>query len=147
MSSYDRMLKTNLAEFEREVVKTVARKFERVLEVLRTGEDVKVPVIDDEFPPERYRTPEYFTELQAKVVRALVCRKWFQYEAPAWAWPLPITAEDCYARCNTPGEPPYGRNFLVGKYGLELRSAEWDLERAPRFEVFCANQLRPPGFW
>jgi hypothetical protein len=147
MSAYDRMLKTNLAEFERNIKQTVARKFEQVFRALQAGEDVRIPIIDDEFPPEKYRTAKYYEELQAKLVRALVCRKWFQYEAPAWAWPLPITAEDCYTRCNAPGEPPYGRNFLVGKYGLELRSAEWDLDRVRKFEIFCADQLRPPGFW
>jgi hypothetical protein len=143
MSSYDRMLKSNLSAFEREVTKTVARKFEQVLRALQAGEDVRIPVIDDEFPPKEYRTPEYFNELQAKLVRALVCRKWFEFEGPRWAQPLPLTEEDCYARA----KPYHDRGSLICEYGRHLRDCSWDLERAQRFEVFCADRLRPPGFW
>src|SRR5262249_10517998 len=71
-------------------------------------------------------------------------RKWFEFEAPAWAQPLPLTLEDCLARSNMPGYSTVSREFLAGQYGLKLRGYEWHLDRAPRFERFCADMLNPP---
>jgi hypothetical protein len=146
-SAYDRILAANLRDYEREIARTVERKFTRMLEAIQAGEEVEIPVIDEELAPPEYRTPEYYDELQATAVRACVCRKWFEYESPRWAWPLPLTREDCLARCNTPEARPHSRAHLVGQYGLLLREFRWHYERAKPFEVFCADRLRPPGFW
>jgi hypothetical protein len=64
-----------------------------------------------------------------------------------WAQPLPLTREDCEALFNLPEARPHGREYLVGRYGLLLRDHGWHYHNAKPFEVFCADQLRPPGFW
>src|SRR5262245_30258872 len=134
VSNYDRLLRTCMQEFERIVAQTVARKFEHVLKALQAGEEVgEIPVIGDKFPPPEYRTAEYFTGLQAKVVRALCARKWFEFEGPRWAQPLPLKEDDCIALLNTP-EPRWGRHWLVCEYGRHLRGYDWHYQRAIPFE-------------
>jgi hypothetical protein len=145
--AYNRMLATNLRAFELEITQTVGRKFARMLEMMQAGEEVDIPAIGGKFPPPEYRTPKYFDELQAEIIRACVARKWFTFEAPPWAQPLPLTQEDCEALFNIKEAENHGREYLVGEYGICLRSLGWHYERASKFEVYCANKLRPPGFW
>jgi hypothetical protein len=78
-------------------------------------------------------------------VRAIAARKWFEFEAPRWAQPLPLSEDDCTACFNGPER--WGRRFLTGKYGLRLRDALWHRENVPPFEVFCADTMRPRGFY
>jgi hypothetical protein len=143
-STYERMLASNLREYEPNIRQTVGRLFARWHEALQAGDEPEIPVIGGTLPPTEYRTPEYFDELQAKAVRALCARKRHEFEAGAWAQPLPISEADCIARYQVEQR---GRQYLVGQYGLLLRQYAWHCERAPLFEVFIADSLRPPGFW
>jgi hypothetical protein len=151
MSEYDRQLRTILQEYETTVAQTVMNKFARVLDALARGEGPdEIPVIGGEWAPEEERTPKYFEKLQQRVVRALVARCGFKYEAPAWAQPLPLTEADCVARYNAPearewNRRDYDRAYLVGRYGMALRGCGWDPGCIVPFEVFCADHLRPPG--
>ena len=77
-------------------------------------------------------------DLEALVVQALLARKWFEYEAPLWAQPLPLTEEDCAACFNRGGDR---RSSLVGNYARRLREMWWDYRLATPFEVFCAHRL------
>jgi hypothetical protein len=132
-SDYDRLLETVMREFEREVEQVVERKFAHVFAALQAGEEVEIPVI---------RRPEEYWErddLQARVVRALCCRKWFEFEGPRWAQPLPLKEDDCIALFNLP-EPRWGRHWLVGEYGRHLRRLGWHYQRAIPFEKFCAQK-------
>jgi hypothetical protein len=131
MSDYDRLLKTAMREFKREVEveQQVERAFERALQL---GEEI--PWIGDAFPP-----PEYRGGLKERVIRALCARRWFEFEAPKWAQPLPLKLNDCHRLFNQPNR----RLVPVGKYGIRLRGMGWDLQRAPPFEVFCAEVLMP----
>jgi hypothetical protein len=74
-------------------------------------------------------------------MRALCAQKWFEYEAPLWAQPLPLRLEDCQALFNQPNR----RLFPVGRYGIMLRGMDWDYRRAPPFEVHTSYQLSPPA--
>src|SRR5262249_6396034 len=110
-SDYERLLETVLREYKREITQTVGRKLAHIFEAILAGEGVEIPVIGGELPPEEYRTPEYYDELQATVVRALCARKWHEYEAAVWAQPLPLTEDECLARYNTPGKPYSERDY------------------------------------
>jgi hypothetical protein len=135
---YDRLLETAMREFERKVVSLVEREFERVCEAMQRGEECEIPVIGGEFLP-----PDYRAGLQERVMRALCARRWFEFEAPLWAQPLPLRNEDCIA-CFNPPHPTYGRRWLVGEYGVCLRSMDWHYERATPFEKFCQHLAPPP---
>jgi hypothetical protein len=137
-SDYDRLLATVMREFEREVEQMVAGKYAQVFAALRAGEEVEIPVIGGALPPPEYRTPEYYDELQAEIIQALRSQKWFTFEAPAWAQPLPLRREDCEALGDTPDR--WGRDWLRGEYGQHLRSLSWHYERAIPFEKFCAQK-------
>src|SRR5262245_19303128 len=136
-------LETCLREFKSEVEQTVERNFARVLEALQAGEDVKIPVIDDEFLPPERRTQEYFSKLEQLVVRALVAKKWFEFEAPRWAQPLPLSEDDCIALINQPNR----RLYAVARYGRYLRALRWHLERVEPFEIFSSHELAAGPKW
>jgi|SRR5262245_26256134 len=144
--NYQRLLESCLREFEREVEQTVAREFVRMHEALRAGEECEIPVIGGEWPPESYRTAEYFSELQQRVVRALIARKWAEFELPRWALPLPLREEECIELINSPESwtQRWGRSWLRVEYSRHLRSLGWHLENVRPFEKFCAEKLRPP---
>jgi hypothetical protein len=85
MTDYDRLLETAMREFARGAESQVERAFERALQL---GEEI--PWIGDAFPP-----PQYRDDLKQVVIRALCARKWFEFEAPRWAQPLPLKLDDC----------------------------------------------------
>lgn len=133
-NSYEQMLETALRELEHLVVDQVEREFEAL------------PDNADELPLIGGEPFCYFDRATQKkaAVAALLAKQWFEYEAPKWAQPLPLTAEACYARFNGPHQRDL-RARLVGEYGLRLREARWDLQLAPKFEVFCSQILSPSG--
>jgi hypothetical protein len=139
-SAYDRMLASNLREFEPNIKQTVERNFPRMLEAFQAGE-VEIPIIGGELPPPEYRTSEYFTELQAKIVRASCAKKWCESECPSWLNPVPLREEDCIGLLNIPDDDQrWGRNWLRSEYGRHLRNLSWHYERAVPFEKFCAQK-------
>jgi hypothetical protein len=112
------------------ILKLVEQKFEAI----RGRTNAKIPWLDDPYHPEQH------DDQQERVLQALRCRRWFEYEAPPWAQPLPLSFEDCIARyngvnCNSQ------RGYLAGQYGLLLREAAWEWKHVPAFEVFCAQWL------
>src|SRR5262249_42542107 len=117
-------------EYERVIQKLVKQKFEAI----RGRTNVKVPWIDDPYHPEQHDV------LQRWVLQALRCRRWFEGEGPPWAQPLPLSLEDCVARYSGPNRGNQ-RGFLVGQYGITLRSMRWDLKYIPLFEVHSAHLL------
>jgi hypothetical protein len=135
MSDYDRLLETAMREFERKVVSLVEQKFELVAKRMQSGEECEIPIIGGKFPP-----PEYRIDQKQRVMRALRAQKWFEYEAPLWAQPLPLRLEDCFALFNQPNR----RLCPVGKYGILLREMDWNYRLAKPFEVFTAYELSPP---
>jgi hypothetical protein len=139
-SPYDRILAANLREFEINIKATVARLFVRWREAIRAGEEVEIPAIGGALPPLEYRTAEYFDELQATVVRALIARKWFESEAGLWAQPLPLTTDDITALLNIREVRQHGRSSLRSNYGQHLRTLRWHIEHATPFEMFCAEK-------
>jgi hypothetical protein len=136
MFDYDRMVQTALREFERKIRSEVDRKFAEVLMAMQAGIVCKVPIIGGEWPPEDY--PEVRAELKPRAIRALCCRKWFEFEAPMWAQPLPLTDDDCVALFNQPNE----RLHVVGEYGILLRSSGWHRENVRPFEKYCGAYYR-----
>ena len=79
-------------------------------------------------------------ELEALVVQALCCRKWFECEAAPWANPLPLTPEECIACYNRGGDR---RSSLVGNYAEILRGRHWQYHGITPFEVWIAETLAP----
>jgi hypothetical protein len=139
-SAYDRILAANLRDFESNIKQTVERRFPRILEAFQAGE-VEIPIIGGTLPPEECRTSEYFTELQARIVRALCAKKWCESECPSWLNPLPLKEEDCIALLSIPDDDQrWGRNWLRSEYGRHLRGYEWHYQRALPFEKFCAQK-------
>jgi hypothetical protein len=140
-SAYDRILAANLRDFESNIKETVGRQFSRMLEAFQAGEETKIPIIGGQLPPPEYRTPEFYDELQATLVRALCTQKWCESECPSWLNPLPLKEEDCIALLNIPDdEQRWGRNWLRSEYARHLRSLGWHLEWAIPFEKFCAQK-------
>ena len=90
MSNYDRLLKTAMVEFERAVVPQVEHEFE----ALRALPDAvaQIPWLDGKFNP--HAPPEEHAELKQRVIRALRCRHQFEFDAPLWAWPLPLCEKE-----------------------------------------------------
>jgi hypothetical protein len=132
--------------FERMIERMVEREFNN----LRALPDAvcEVPFIGGppfdhygQFNP--HLPPEQHADLRQRVLRALRARRWFEFEAPPWAQPLPLKLEDCYALFNDPPHRGKIRPALVGEYGICLRGMDWRLEYAPPFEEFCAEQLSP----
>src|SRR5262245_39057134 len=118
----NRLQDVSEAEFERLIQRLVAQKFE----ALRGRTDVKLPWTDDPYYPEQH------DDLQELVLQALRCRRWFEGEAPPWAQPLPLSAEDCYERWQGPNRGSQ-RHYLVGQYGLALRGAGWEWKNMQPF--------------
>ena len=110
------------------------RQVERALAGLPDNPDAPLPWIGH-FPHER-------TTQKRVVIAALCAVRWFELEAPPWAQPLPLKAEDGYALFNG-SHQGNRRSHLRGEYGLMLRGMWWDVARAPPFEVFCADALSP----
>jgi hypothetical protein len=168
-SDYDRRLAAVMAAYERKVHDLVEPKLRARFETIQPGDEI--PIIGDTFPdyelllkepyhqdvqmlidagklapPKLPSKAEYCERLLGSIMRAICAREWFRYEAPRWAGKLPLTEDDIIACFN----PPYDRDRrrgLVGQYGRVLRGAAWHLENVPRFEVHCADIMRPPGFW
>jgi hypothetical protein len=136
-STYDRMLASNLRDFESNIEQTVERLFVRWHEAIEAGDETEIPVIGGELPPP---AAEYYDELQAKIVRALCAQKWSEFETPHWINPLPLKEEDCIALLNIPEAQRWDRHWLRSQYGRHLRSLGWHYERAVPFEKFCAQQ-------
>src|SRR6516164_1917658 len=88
-SDYDRILATAMGEFERVVESQVEREFARAFKALQAGEACEIPIIGDPFPP-----PQYRDGLKERAAWALRARKWFEFEAPLWAQPLPLKRDD-----------------------------------------------------
>jgi hypothetical protein len=140
MSNYERLLETAMREVERSVVRQVEREFEARRKL---PDDIcEVPFIDGKYNP--HAPPGEHAALKQRVIAALRCRKWFELEAPLWAQPLPLKLDDCHALLNGPNRNDQ-RLTLVSRYGQELMGMAWDYQRAPRFEVYCAQLLVPPG--
>ena len=134
MSDYQRLLEASLRELERVVVHQVESEFEAL-----PDNDSELPWIGGE--------PFCYCERATQknvVIAALLARKWFESEAPRWAQPLPLKFEDCIALFNGPHRGNF-RSRMVGEYGIVLRSMRWNLQRIPKFEVFCSQMLSPPS--
>jgi hypothetical protein len=121
-----------MGEFERVVESQVEREFARAFKALQAGEACEIPIIGDPFPP-----PQYRDGLKERAAWALRARKWFEFEAPLWAQPLPLKRDDCHALFNQPNR----RLRPVGQYGIALRSMGWEYKRAIPFERYCAQVL------
>jgi hypothetical protein len=131
---YERLLQSALREFETTVEAIVEREFAAAFDRMRQGERCEVPIIGGAWPP-----PEYREGRQARAMRALRARKWFEYETPLWAQPLPLSQDECVALFNQPNQ----RLGPVANYGTMLRSCGWDLSCVMPFEVFMACELSP----
>lgn len=129
---YDRLLQAAMAEFERAIVDQVEAEFAAL-----PNDICETPWIDEEF------FPLGRVALKQLVIKALCARRWFEFEAPRWAEPLPLKRNDCHALYNGVHRGNQ-RSMLVGRYGVMLRGMHWDCQRAPPFEVFCAQVLSPP---
>jgi hypothetical protein len=142
LADYNRLLQTAMREFEKEVVQQVEAEFARVL-AKGAQPDEEIPFIGGEFPP-----PQYRDGLKERVMRALLAQKWFEFEAPRWAWPLPIREEDSLARRNAEERwqnPRQDHRYrIVADYAESLRGLGWHYERILPFEIYCAHCLRPP---
>lgn len=77
--------------------------------------------------------------LQRLAVAALCAQRRFEREAPSWAQPLPLRADECEALL----ESADSQLRLVGHYGLSLRIADWDYDTHPSFDVFCKGMDYP----
>jgi hypothetical protein len=119
-------------EFERLIQRSVKEKFEAIRG--RTG--VKLPWIGDPYYPEQH------DDQYQSVLQALRCRRWFEFEAPPWAQPLPLSDEACIALFNGPNRDNR-RLHMVGRYGQRLRGMNWNYQRATPFEIFCAGCVAP----
>jgi hypothetical protein len=131
-NDYDRLLKSSMLAFERAIVDQVEHEFS----LLPPGA-CETPWLDEEF----FSVGR--VALKQLVIKALCARRWFEFEAPRWAPPLPLKRNDCVALYNGVHRGNQ-RSMLVGQYGTKLRSMHWDYERAPAFENFCAQVLSPP---
>jgi hypothetical protein len=81
---------------------------------------------------------EEHVELKAMVARAICARKWFEFEAPAYCQPLPISEVE---RLTLTNSLPYYRN-VVANYVSELRGAGWHVDHAKNFLDFYAASCR-----
>jgi hypothetical protein len=146
MFNYDRLLQTAMKEFEAGVVRLVEREFEKLRALPDNVAAIPfiggMPYTNEQFDP--HAPPEELAELKALVAQALRARKWFEFEAPAWAQPLPLTYEDCIRGFNIRGAgPDWSRRFdLISRYSKDLRAFRWQYQRVLPFEEFCAATLR-----
>jgi hypothetical protein len=126
---YDRLLKSSMLAFERQIESEVEREFS----LLPDGV-CETPWIDEDF---------FYVgrvALQQLVIRARLAQKWFEFEAPRWAPPLPLKRADCEALLNGVHRGNQ-RSMLVSLYGTRLMGSAWDYQRAMPFEVFCSQVL------
>jgi hypothetical protein len=138
------------AEFEREVERLVERSrpgFEReiaaVFEAARTQPCVlcEIPIVGAVQGFVYSPHASQHRDLEKLIVQAMCARKWFEFEAPPWAQPLPLSEEDCVACFNCGGDR---RAALVGHYARTLRGMHWAYKLAPPFELHCAYSLVAP---
>jgi hypothetical protein len=129
-NNYDRVLQACLREFEAVVDALVEAEFDSAYAAMKRGEAIEIPVIGEAFPPPKHRGP-----LKAQVRQALLCRRWFELDAPAWAQPLPLKRSDCEWFLNQPNR----RIRPIGPYGIMLRDHGWDYRTVEPFEQFAAN--------
>jgi hypothetical protein len=121
---------------EKEYERVIRRLVEQKFDAIRGRTDVELPWIADPYYPEQHDI------LQRRVLQALRCRRWFESEAPPWAQPLPLSFDDCVARFHIPHRGSQ-RGWLTGEYGKLMRGMNWNYERAPPFEMHCAQLLVP----
>jgi hypothetical protein len=131
--NYEHLLQSALREFEAKVGNLVEAEFERAHAAMREGGSCEVPIIGGDWA----QGDE--DELQQHAMQALKCRKWFEFEAPLWCQPLPLTENACVALFNQPNR----RLNPIGRYGRMLRGLRWRYETAMRFELFMACDLNP----
>jgi hypothetical protein len=74
------------------------------------------------------------------VARAICARKWFEFEAPAYCQPLPISERERLALTNRLPYRPY-RN-VVANYVSELRDSGWHVDCVKNFLDFYAAAHR-----
>jgi hypothetical protein len=102
-----------MAAYERKVASLVEPKLIARLDMMQPGDEI--PIIGGMFadyerlakeePHIKFPTgQEYRADLQGRIMRAMAARKWFEFEAPRWAQPLPLSEDDCTACFNEPGE-------------------------------------------
>jgi hypothetical protein len=128
--SYDRLLETALREVDDKITAMVDRAFAG----LADDPDAPLPWIGV-FPQRR-------SVQKQMVTAALRARVWFKFEAPLWAQPLLLKAEDCQALFKRPHGDDYRANrgaALRGDYGLHAREVWWDLKNMRPFEVFSSS--------
>jgi hypothetical protein len=130
-SDYARLLEVSMREFESAVVDQVEREFAN----LPAGA-CETPWIDEDF------FPMGRVALKQLVIRARLCRHWFELEAPRWAPPLPLKRSDCTALFNGVHRGNQ-RSMLVGRYGVVMIGRHWNYVGALPFEVFGAQVLAP----
>jgi hypothetical protein len=118
--------------------KFARRQVDRVFEGVPLDAAV-LPVIGDAWP---FQHCDRATQKQVAVT-ALCALRWFETEAPIWAQPLLLKAEECYPLLNNHPCGRHRRAFLRGSYGMHARSMSWNIERMTPFELFCAYQLLP----
>jgi hypothetical protein len=131
-NNYDRILRSSMIAFERAIESEVEREFA----ALPDGA-CETPWIDEDF------FPFGRVALKQLVIRARLCRHWFELEAPRWAPPLPLKRNDCVALFNGVHRGNQ-RSMLVGRYGVVMIGRHWNYVGALPFEVFCAQVLAPP---
>jgi hypothetical protein len=149
MFNYDRLLQTAMREFESGIIRLVEREFEALRAL---PDDVaaipfigEMPYTNEQFNP--HAPAEELAALKALVAQALRAQKWFEFEAPAWAQPLPLRFEECVQLNRLYGDgvgPDWTRRFgLISRYAQDLRSLRWRYERMLPFEQYCAQVLNP----
>jgi hypothetical protein len=129
---YAQLLEGYMSEYKRAIEPQV----ERLFEALRALPDevAEVPFIGGSYHPHAPR--EEHVGWIYEVTDALCCRRWFAFEAPRWAQPLPLREKDCIALFNLPW--PTQRLIHVGNYGMALRALGWRYWNAQPWERFCA---------
>jgi hypothetical protein len=125
-----------LREAEAEIVQLVEREF-ATLPAAASLDTQILPWIG----PWPYTSTR--AEHKALVVRALLAKCWFEFEAPRWAQPLPLTEKACVALLNGP-DGDHHRRTVVVDYARQLRGLHWKYWNESPFEVFCARSLSPP---
>jgi hypothetical protein len=130
----DKLLEVSAREFEHAIERLVERKFE--IRRALPNHISSTPWTDKPFNP--HAPLEQLVELKAREVRALLCQKWFEDEAPKWAQPLPLRYDRMIILLNQ-FDGTNWRPRLVSEYAQMLRMLGWHFERAQPFEIFSAH--------